>query len=71
MWSIWQMSNNIVFRGACADVSSLMNQTVYIFWFWFKVGWGEININVIFSDLLPLQLRSLLSNGSRLDREKC
>jgi hypothetical protein len=45
----WWLGNNIVFRGACANVSSLMNQIVSISWFWF-IGRIGRNVNVLFSD---------------------
>jgi hypothetical protein len=35
---IWRMCNNILFRGAIANDSSLVNQIIYISWFWF-IGW--------------------------------
>jgi hypothetical protein len=33
-WSIWRKRNNIVFRGEFVNTSSLVDQIIYIAWFW-------------------------------------
>ncbi|CAJ2634610.1 unnamed protein product [Trifolium pratense] len=48
-WSIWRMRNNIIFRGDFVNVSSLVDQIIYIAWFWF-IGRSRNIDNVAFID---------------------
>ncbi|CAJ2644735.1 unnamed protein product [Trifolium pratense] len=48
-WSIWRTRNNIIFRGDCVNISSLVEQIVYFSWFWF-IGRTWNNVNLVFSE---------------------
>jgi hypothetical protein len=48
-WCIWRKRNNIVFRGESMNISSLVEQIIYIAWFWY-IGRGGNCSNVSFSD---------------------
>jgi hypothetical protein len=48
-WSIWRKQNNIVFRGDFVNIPSLVDQIIYIVWFWF-IGRGGLSTSVTFSD---------------------
>jgi hypothetical protein len=43
------MRNNIVFRGERVNIISLVDQIIYISWFWF-IGRVESNANLVFSE---------------------
>jgi hypothetical protein len=47
-WCLWHMRNNILFRGDCVNISSLVNQIVYTAWFWF-IGRLRNNVDLAFS----------------------
>jgi hypothetical protein len=49
MSSLWHTRNNIIFRGDFVNVQSLVDQIVYISWFWFISRIG-VNVNIVFSD---------------------
>jgi hypothetical protein len=50
-WSIWRKRNNILFRGEFVNVSSLVDQIIYITWFLFwLIGREGVNVNVAFSN---------------------
>jgi hypothetical protein len=46
-WCIWRKRNNIVFRGESMNISSLVEQIIYIAWFWY-IGRGEIVLMYLF-----------------------
>jgi hypothetical protein len=48
-WSIWKKRNNVIFLGDFVNVSSLLDQIIYIAWFWF-IGRGVFTTLVTFSD---------------------
>jgi hypothetical protein len=48
-WCIWRKRNNIIFREESIHASSLVEQIVYIAWFWF-IGRGGHNVNVTYSE---------------------
>jgi hypothetical protein len=48
-WSIWRKRNNIVFRGEFVNTSSLVDQIIYIAWFWL-ISRGGLSTSVTFSD---------------------
>jgi hypothetical protein len=48
-WSIWRTRNNIIFRGDSVNVSTLLDQIIYIAWFWY-IGRGGFNTSSTFSD---------------------
>jgi hypothetical protein len=48
-WSICRTRNNIFFRGDCVNITSLVDQIIYISWLWF-IGRSGNNFNLVFSD---------------------
>ncbi|CAJ2643768.1 unnamed protein product [Trifolium pratense] len=48
-WSLWRARNNIMFRGDVINLQSLINQIIYISWFWF-VGRIASKSSLVFSD---------------------
>ncbi|CAJ2641645.1 unnamed protein product [Trifolium pratense] len=48
-WSLWRARNNIMFRGDVINLQSLVNQIIYISWFWF-VGRITSKSSLVFSD---------------------
>jgi hypothetical protein len=48
-WSIWRKRNNIIFRGDFINVSTLLDQIIYISWYWY-IGRGGFNSSSTFSD---------------------
>jgi hypothetical protein len=64
MWSLWRTRNNIIFRGDFVNVQSLVDQIVYISWFWFISRVGT-NVNFVFSDWCNNPLKCLHSTICR------
>jgi hypothetical protein len=48
-WCIWRARNNVIFRGVIFNVHSLVNQILYIAWFWL-IGRQKINVELTFQD---------------------
>ncbi|XP_045831669.1 uncharacterized protein LOC123923074 [Trifolium pratense] len=48
-WSIWRTRNNIVFRGYVFNLDALIDQIIFISWFWF-IGRLGVNTSFVFSD---------------------
>jgi hypothetical protein len=42
-WCIWRWRNHIVFRGERVNISTLVDQIIYMSWFWFT---GRLRSNV-------------------------
>jgi hypothetical protein len=42
-WSLWRMQNNFLFQGGSVNLSLLLNQIKFMFWFWFT---GRVCNNV-------------------------
>jgi hypothetical protein len=64
MWSLWRTRNNIIFRGDFVNVQSLVDQIIYISWFWFISRVGT-NVNFVFSDWCNNPLKCLHSTICR------
>jgi hypothetical protein len=46
-WCIWRWRNQIVFRGERANVSNIVDQIIYMSWFWFT-GRSRSNVDISF-----------------------
>jgi hypothetical protein len=46
-WCIWRLRNNLVFREDRATIFSLVNQIIYMSWFWFS-GHLRSNVDIFF-----------------------
>jgi hypothetical protein len=57
-WCIWRWRNQIVFRGDRVNISTLVDQIIYMLWFWFT-GRLRSNVDIFFDTWCNIPLHCL------------